>query len=199
WHKLQLAPGSSVLVPLCGDSPDMQWLLDAGHFVIGGDLNEQALLNFLTRHDLAYQRIEYSGLIELRGERIKLFAGDFMALGLEHTGVISGFYDRAATIALPYVMRRNYANHLIDLVGEAGAGLLISIDYDQSEMNGPPFSVPADSIQALYGRAFTLETAGQDDGPDVLGSLRDRGVSALVESAFVCRAPGCIAQKEQLV
>jgi thiopurine S-methyltransferase len=188
WHKLELAPGSSVLVPLCGDSPDMQWLLEAGHVVIGGDLSEQALQNFLASHDIAYQRIEHADLIELRGERIRLFAGDFMALGSEHTGAIDGFYDRAATIALPDAMRRNYANHLIDLVGQDATGLLVSIEYDQSEMNGPPFSVPTDAVQALFGHAFTLEPAGQDGGPDVLGGLRDRGLSALVESAFICRA-----------
>lgn len=188
WPKLELRPGSRVLVPLCGDSPDMQWLRRAGHVVVGCDLSEPALLRFLTSYGIDYQRTEHAGIVKFCGDRIELFAGDFMALRRNHTGDIDGFYDRAATIALPVDMRREYAKHLIDLVGDNAAGLLISIEYEQSEMNGPPFSVPPAALEQLFQTAFTLEFAAQDDGPDVLGGLRNRGLSTLVESAFVCRA-----------
>jgi thiopurine S-methyltransferase len=188
WNQLDLPEGSRILVPLCGDSPDMHWLLERGHFVVGCDLSEKALQKFLAQHNMPHERVESTGMVEYQGERFKLFAGDFMALQPAHTGQLDGFYDRAATIALPEVMRREYANHLIALLGDTAAGLLISIEYDPSEMNGPPFSVPPAAVHALFGQAFSLEPAGLDDGPDVLGGLRERGLSQLVESAFVCRA-----------
>ncbi len=35
WDKLQINPGGTVFVPLCGKSRDMLWLLKQGYKVIG--------------------------------------------------------------------------------------------------------------------------------------------------------------------
>ena len=43
WHHLNLPQTATVLVPMCGKSLDMQWLLDAGHRVIGIELSHIAI------------------------------------------------------------------------------------------------------------------------------------------------------------
>ena len=49
--------------------------------------------------------------------------------------------------------RQSYADRLTALTAQAPQ-LLISYDYDQSTMEGPPFSVPGDEIDRLYGDRY---------------------------------------------
>ena len=69
---------------------------------------------------------------------------------------IDAVYDRAALIALPPRSRNRYARHQFDLTGGAGQ-LLITLDYDQTQMDGPPFSVPEEEIGVLYGGRYRRE------------------------------------------
>src|SRR5690606_22708613 len=61
-----------------------------------------------------------------------------------------GAYDRAALVALPTEMRERYAKHVYGQLSDAYRGLLITLDYEQSQMEGPPFSVRDDEVQAIY-------------------------------------------------
>jgi len=49
WPTLGLTVGDTVLVPLCGKSLDMDWLLDAGYKVFGIELSNIAIQAFLCR------------------------------------------------------------------------------------------------------------------------------------------------------
>ena len=42
WPAACIAPLSRVLVPLCGKSPDLDWLSDHGYEVVGVELSEVA-------------------------------------------------------------------------------------------------------------------------------------------------------------
>jgi hypothetical protein len=52
-----------------------------------------------------------------------------------------GFYDRAALIALPPEMRLRYMQLLAEGLPSGSQGLLVTLDYDQALLPGPPFSV----------------------------------------------------------
>ena len=56
-------------------------------------------------------------------------------------------FDRAALIAMPRVMQQLYAEKLTQLTPPGCKILLITIEYDPSEMGGPPFPVPADQVR----------------------------------------------------
>ena len=43
WPSLSIAPGSQVLVPLCGKSLDMAWLAGQGLRVLGVELADRAV------------------------------------------------------------------------------------------------------------------------------------------------------------
>ena len=52
WPALGLEPGAPVLVPLCGDSIDLDWLVANGHKVCGAELSQSAIEGWAARHGL---------------------------------------------------------------------------------------------------------------------------------------------------
>ena len=80
---------------------------------------------------------------------LDIFVGDIFALSRKILGPVDGIYDRAALVAFPEEMRKRYAAHLIEISGKAPQ-LLICYDYDQSLMEGPPFSVSNDEVKRYY-------------------------------------------------
>ena len=42
WPKVEAPPGGAVLVPLCGKSLDMCWLVEQGHKVVGLEISPLA-------------------------------------------------------------------------------------------------------------------------------------------------------------
>ena len=62
--------------------------------------------------------------------------------------------------------------------------LLITLDYNQSEMNGPPFAVSADEVMHHYGQAFQVDTIVQAEIVDQSPRWRAKGLTSLVESAY---------------
>lgn len=184
WPTLALPATSTVLVTLCGDTPDMRWLMDQGYHVVGCDLSELALQRFLQANDLQAEREEQDELVLFHAPGLQLIAGDFMSLTPETVGPIHAFFDRAATIALPPAMRRSYARQMATLMQPATTGLLIGIEYNQQEMKGPPFSVPSQSVQDLYANDFSIEILHSHAGGELLGKLKERGVTHLTETAY---------------
>ena len=175
WSQVAKGTRASVLVPLCGKSLDMLWLSRQGHGICGVELSEQALADFVREAGLS---LHQQGADRV-GEGWQLCCGDWFAF--QASAPFSLFYDRAALIALPAEMRRAYVTHLLSQLAPGAQGLLITLEYDQSEMNGPPFSVPAGEVQALFDqRALVTELARAD----ILGDephFRERGLTGLEE------------------
>jgi len=86
---------------------------------------------------------------------LDIYVGDIFALTRDTLGPVAATYDRAALVALPESMRADYAAHLADMTAGAPQ-LLITFAYDQSEMDGPPFAIPASLVQTLYGAAYQI-------------------------------------------
>ena len=100
----------------------------------------------------------------------------------------SGLYDRAALIALPEGMRERYAAHLAAILPSGCAGLLVTLDYPQAEMSGPPFAVDEALVaQLLTEQQWACELLEQ---ADVLGQnwrFLQRGLTRLDERAYRLR------------
>jgi thiopurine S-methyltransferase len=62
--------------------------------------------------------------------------------------------------------------------------LVITLQYDQAEMRGPPFSVPTDEVMQRYQDEFTIELLASSDIVDERPRWRQVGLSALQESVF---------------
>lgn len=156
WPSLKRVTGTRVLVPLCGKSLDMCWLRDVGFHVVGVELSPLAVDAFFEEHGLTPSMTHKGALRLYRAAGIELWCGDLFALRAADIGPVGAVYDRAALIALPADMRPRYVQQLRALTAPGCPGLLISVDYPQAQMNGPPFSVTPDEIERLYGADHLL-------------------------------------------
>ncbi|TKJ84534.1 thiopurine S-methyltransferase [Pseudomonas koreensis] len=179
------APASArVLVPLCGKSLDLAWLAGRGHRVLGIELSEKAVENYFSEHQVQPQIIEKGAFKVYRSDAFELWCGDFFALTAGDVADCTAIYDRAALIALPAPMRERYAAHLQRILPQGVQGLLITLDYDQAQMPGPPFAVGDDEVQRLLGDAWQVLVL---EGQDVLGEsgkFLQAGVTRLEERVY---------------
>jgi thiopurine S-methyltransferase len=156
FPKLSFLKGQRVLVPLCGKTHDMFWLLQQGLQVQGVELFEPAVAEFFQENNLPRPLIdEESDFKHYSLHDITIIVGDFFAL--PENNPYDLIYDRAALVALPESMRKDYAEKISRLIKPQGKMLLITYDYIPEEMMAPPFSVPETEIQKLYAKNFSIK------------------------------------------
>lgn len=183
WSRLELPPGARVFVPLSGKSLDMQWLLQNGFEVVGVELSEIAVRDFFTEHGLkptVEQRDKFS---RYKAEGIELLCGDYFALEPNDLDTFSAVFDRASLVALPPQMRRQYVEKMIELCAPGTRTLLITLEYEQSQMSGPPFSVMEDEVRQLYGATHRIEVL-ERAAPSDFEKFAQRGVSKIAEVVY---------------
>lgn len=184
WPALGVAKGAEVLVPLCGKSNDMVWLADQGHAVIGTELAQSAIDQFFAERTRAPATVAEIGFAVSRAGPYTLWCGDHLALDPGVTRRIGGVFDRAALVAMPHIMQKPYAEKLAGLTPSGVPVLLVSLDYDPSEMDGPPFSISPRRIDELFGRDFHITLLENRDGLNASQNLKKRGLTALQEMAW---------------
>jgi len=172
----------SVFVPLCGKTLDLPWLAGKTKKVVGVELVSQAVEEFFEENKLNYT-IQQAGKLQLyRNASIDIYQGDFFDLKPEQTGLFKAIYDRGSIVAIDQPERQKYAEHLLSFLSPRGKILLITLEYDQSQMSGPPYSVPAAEMEVIFtkfGRLELLETC------DILDDrFRNKGLDGLLERVF---------------
>jgi thiopurine S-methyltransferase len=183
WPALALPAGTRVLVPLCGKSLDLAWLAGQGYQVTGVELAQRAVEDFFIEHGLEPEVSEVGAFRLYRAGAVEIYCGDFFALTAPLAGC-TALYDRAALIALPAEMRGRYVAHLTHILPSGCQGLLVTLDYDQAQMEGPPFAVAHEEVQRLYTPAWQLQNLGC---ADVLGEnwkFLQRGLEHLDERVY---------------
>lgn len=184
WPALGVPKGAEVLVPLCGKSNDMVWLAEHGHTVIGTELAQTAIDQFFTARTRTPAAVADAGFNVHRAGPYELWCGDHFALQPATTRRIAGVFDRAALVAMPYIMQQPYADQLAALTPSGVPVLLITLDYDPSEMDGPPFPISLGRIEDLFGRDFRITLLEKRDGLNASQNLKQRGLTALQEMAW---------------
>jgi thiopurine S-methyltransferase len=170
FDALSLPKGSRVFLPLCGKTLDIHWLLSRGHRVCGAELSPIAIDQLFAELGVTPRITAIGPLTRYSAPGIDIFVGDIFKLTRGILGPVDAVYDRAALVALPEPMRDRYAAHLVEITGRP-LQLLISFDYDQSLLDGPPFSVTGDEIARLYRGAYDLTLLAR---VDVAGGLKGR-------------------------
>ena len=184
WPSLSIAPGSQVLVPLCGKSLDVAWLAGQGLRVLGVELAERAVEDFFAEQGLQPE-VEQQGVLRLyRAAGVEIYCGDFFNVQAEHVAGCTALYDRAALIALPETMRARYVEHLAAILPGNCRGLLVSLEYAQEEMSGPPFSVSQAEIDARLSPYWQIELLARHDVLNENWRFLQRGLSSLHESIY---------------
>ncbi|MGA8864450.1 MAG: thiopurine S-methyltransferase [Gallionella sp.] len=192
WQELHLEGGSEVFVPLCGKSLDMLWLRDQGHRVLGVELSEIAVRSFFAENGYTPQHETQGKFDRCEADGIHILCGDFFDLGREALKNVVAVYDRASLIALPPEMRGRYVHHLAGILPPATRILLVTVDYPQAEMQGPPFSVSSGEVEALYRDHAEVHPLAQLDVLAQNPRFQQRGLSRMRENIFLLtlRQPG---------
>lgn len=186
WPSLNLQQGTRVLVPLCGKSLDLLWLARQGYPVLGAELAERAVLDFFAELG-AEPRVEAKGALRSYSHGdIEILQGDFFELRPSDVQNCHALYDRAALIALPPDMRPDYARHLSAILPQRQDGLLITLEYPQEQMDGPPFAVLADEVSERFA-GWQLDELERVDALPQNAKFAARGVRRLDEVAFRLR------------
>ncbi len=187
WPALQLPPGTHVIVPLCGKSLDLLWLLGRGLRVTGIELAKQAVDAFFAEHRLQPQMRRVRGFAVYTVGDLEIWQGDFFDLQAADVPACRAFYDRAALIALPPDIRERYVEWLNTLLERDAQGLLVSLDYDLRDMEGPPFSVSPDEVQQRFGASWKIELLETSGALDAQGRFRDRAMRYMDERVYRLR------------
>ncbi len=156
FDAIALSEGARYFVPLCGKTGDIAQLLIKGYRVVGVELVEDAIRQLFEELGVAPEITEVGPFKRYTAEDIEIFVGDVFALTPEILGPVDAVYDRAALVAFPAHMRARYAAHVAGITGNVRQ-MVLTFEYDQSEMDGPPFDVDADEIRALYANVFNID------------------------------------------
>ena len=193
WPALQVEKGSCVFVPLCGKSLDLCWLAEQGYSVLGVELIEKAVVDFFAEQQLTPIVTQQGAFQCYSAGSITILCGDFFALSTEDLAHVDVFYDRAALIALPDELRRRYAVHFSTHLPQHCQGLLMTLDYPQAEMNGPPFAVAPEQVEQLLGDTFIVECLEARDILEQEQRFKRVGVTRLFDYVFCAKRRAAIA------
>jgi thiopurine S-methyltransferase len=173
-----------VFVPLCGKSVDLLWLRERGHSVAGVELSAVALESLCMEHGIPAKRRLLNDFEVYEAENLRLYCGDFFALTPELLGSVPAVYDRAALISWKPELREAYVAQVTALTSPGTQTLLITLEYPQAQMSGPPFSVGAGDVNRLYARNHAIQELSKHDVLANEPRLRSRGVTQLYEVCY---------------
>lgn len=177
-----------VFVPLSGKSKDMLWLSQNNYKVFGVECSDRAVKDFFEENALNYKHAEKDQHALYQStdlaSLIEIFQGDFFELQSSDLDDVTDIFDRASLVALPIDMRQRYADKMAALQKPGVRTLLVSLTFDPSEMNGPPFSVTEDEVNALYSENFSIQKLLFKEVIEEEPGLKNRGLTSLVETVY---------------
>lgn len=163
----------AVLVPLCGKSVDLAWLATRFERVVGVEFVEQGARDFFVEAGVTPTRTDTAHGPVYTHANIAIHVADIFTVTRDALGPdIRAVYDRAALIALPPARRAAYAAHLLALTDPGTRFLVITLEYPENVMTGPPFSVSDAEVSALYAETTATRLSRfRDDPPPVLAGV----------------------------
>ena len=175
----------TALTPFCGKSLDMLWLKDQGFDVLGIEISPIAVESFFAENHLQPVISEHENCSISAVDDLQILCGDFFDMGMDDIEGVEAVYDRAAMIAMPPEMRASYCLHLQTITDRRIPILLVTLEYSETEMQGPPFSVNEQEIREHYENDYRVSVL---DTMDILADeprFQQRGLSRLQERVYL--------------
>lgn len=155
FDRLGLTQNDRIFVPLCGKTRDIEMFLSRGLRVVGAELSELAICQLFEDLQIEPKITSLGVVTHYSAENIDIFVGNIFDVTREMLGSVDAVYDRAALVALPYELRNQYSEHLVDITNNAKQ-LVIIFEYESDTIQGPPFSVSDDDIKTRYQKYYDL-------------------------------------------
>ena len=152
--------------------------------VRGIDLADIALEAYFAEGNEDFDRTVQGSLVKYEGRNSVLFCGDFFELTAVHLRGVVAAFDRGALVSLAPARRGSYVDHMLRVLPEESQILLVTLEYDQNLVSGPPFCVLPEEVATWYeGRCSveTLESALTDLVPP---HFQAQGVERAVECVY---------------
>ena len=169
----------------------MLYLSTFAEKVIGVEIVEKAILAFFEENNLSYEQPDAETYVS---GNITLLCKDFMALTPKEIGPIDWVYDRAALVALPDSMRKEYLTAIDRLTGVGTQSLVITLEYAPA-IHSAPFSIPAQEVEDYYSAGHFIKHA---ESPLLMqhGMVRRWNLEFLYEHGFILtKQRGDIAER----
>ncbi|MBL4607481.1 MAG: thiopurine S-methyltransferase [Pseudomonadales bacterium] len=190
WSQLAIPSGEKVLVPLCGKSLDLKWLMEQGQHVVGVELSKLAVEAFFSEQSISPQVESKNGLQLYTSDQLALWCGNIFSFPESELESIQAVYDRGALVALPFGMRKSYMEKLLNGLSGSESWLLVTFEYDESLMQGPPFSIPKSEVQQ-YFEGYEVCLVDKKEMIHSVPKAKKLGLSSIVQCVYV------IAQKNK--
>ena len=131
----------SIFVTLCGNSPDLVWLCEKGHNVVGCEISakavEQLFENRVHGGKIDYEVKEEGGIkiySATDGKKLKVYVGDFFgALSPDTTGTFDCIWDCHGIISVPANLHTTYAEKVIKFLKPGGRMLFSTVDSEDTK------------------------------------------------------------------
>lgn len=185
WPELETNAPAKVLVPLAGKTLDILWFAEQNYEVYAIELSEIAIQQFFDEHGLSPETEKNDQFTVYKSGNINFICGDIFTLKPGFFHQFQACYDRAALIALPDDMRNSYVKHVYNNLPTACKTLLLTIDYKQSEMQGPPFAVGDQAIDEMFADTYAIKTL---DHRDILANepkFKERGLTSMFTNVYL--------------
>lgn len=183
-----LKPEDGIFMPLCGKAHDIQWLSQQGFNVVGVELSEVAIQSFFEESGLSYTVTEEPHFRVYHAPRITLYQGDYMHMGASHLRQCKLVYDRAAIVAIESFNRESYVQHMRHIIPQKTPVLMVTLEYDQAVMTGPPFSVRVEEIKQYFEPAYCVTHLKTNEQIDERPRWRELGLKSFRETALQIEA-----------
>ncbi|XP_041811616.1 probable thiopurine S-methyltransferase [Chelmon rostratus] len=162
--------GVRFFFPLCGKAVDMKWLADMGHSVVGVEISEKAVKQFFEENNLTYTEepvpaIPGAKVYKSSERNISLYQCDLYNFSSSIEGQFGAIWDRGSLVAINPKDREKYAALITSLMAKDCRYLLATMLYNPELYPGPPFFVPDEQVQSLFGTSCDIELLQSVDAP----------------------------------
>ena len=185
FPELSLPQESSILVPLCGKSIDLTWLLKQGFQVTGIELSSIAIQDFFKEQNISYTKEKLGAYTswQANNHKLRILEGDFFnILSLEDS--FTGIYDRASLVALPQSMRQDYYKILKALKSSI---FLITVEYDQKKVDGPPFSISEKEVVESLKEGFHISMRYSEERESLSPRFLEKGIKDIIQKVYLLK------------
>lgn len=172
-------------MPFCGKSLDMLWLVNQGLNVLGIDVSALAVEQFFADNELTPKQRATADGLRYSADNIDVIVGDlFSDIREETLGTCSVVYDRGAIVAQPQADREQYVARVYGALPRASEGLILTLEYPQAEMDGPPFCVDDTELHRLFDNQWDVARLECRNLLDTESGFRRQPLNALNSVAY---------------
>ena len=187
FELFELETRDKVFVPLCGKSLDMIYIMNQGFSVVGVEISEIGVRQFFSENNLTYKITKVDDFDLYSSENLEIYCGDFFSLTSKHLNNVKAVLDSKSLIALDPDLRQKYAKHLNDIISLGVRILLVTLNYPQHQMSGPPFSVDESEVESLFSMAFESRKLKSFNDIENGSKLVRAGVDFINNAAYCLR------------